>query len=183
MSMSIEAWGDYACSTRPETRPSVSYDMITPSARGALWRPSTWHPGRVIRLTASISSSLSALTLRTKHPPRNTPSGPSGSPTSGATRSSPPSAPPPPSVRPKAARRRCSHLGGHPGRAAMVPQDVHYVIECHFDLTDRPPPATIPASSRTSADACAKASAITNPVSGAGVPANFREWPGGGFRR
>ena len=37
MSMLIEAWGDYACFSRPEMKTErVSYDIMTPSAaRGA----------------------------------------------------------------------------------------------------------------------------------------------------
>ena len=54
-------------------------------------------------------------------------------------------------------------------RAAMVLQDVHYVIECHFDLTDKAAPSDNPGKFQDILRRrCAKVSAITSPVSGAG---------------
>jgi CRISPR-associated protein Cas5d len=50
----LEAWGDYACFTRPEMKVErVSYDVMTPSAARAifdaiLWKPAiTWHITRI----------------------------------------------------------------------------------------------------------------------------------------
>ncbi len=131
----------------------------------------------------SICSSPSASTPRRSV--RGTPSGPSSSPTSGATevKSTLLSSATLP-VRPKGGtRRRCSTPRGHPAAGAMVTWDVTTSSECHFDLTKtKPPPATTPASFRTScADTCAGADAITSPCFGCReFPANFREWPGGG---
>lgn len=171
MSMLIEVWGDYACFTRPEMKTErVSYDMITPSAARGLVEAIYWHPG--LRYTVDRIYLLKPFGLDpedeasteeyTQRPIRFT------------------------NIRRNEVKSTLlssaalsAAKGGTPPvlytsediqqRAAMVLQDVHYVIECHFDLTDKAPPATIPASSRTScADACAKVSAITSPVSGAG---------------
>jgi CRISPR-associated protein Cas5d len=41
----IEAWGDYACFTRPELKVErVSYDIITPSAARAIYEAIFWKP-------------------------------------------------------------------------------------------------------------------------------------------
>ena len=46
MSIRIEAWGDYACFSRPEMKTErVSYDIITPSAARGLIESIFWHPG------------------------------------------------------------------------------------------------------------------------------------------
>ena len=46
MSMRIEVWGDYACFSRPEMKTErVSYDIITPSAARGLVEAIYWHPG------------------------------------------------------------------------------------------------------------------------------------------
>lgn len=46
MSVTIETWGDYACFSRPEMKVErVSYDMITPSAARGLLEAIYWHPG------------------------------------------------------------------------------------------------------------------------------------------
>ena len=46
MSVSIEVWGDYACFSRPEMKGErVSYDVITPSAARGLVEAIYWHPG------------------------------------------------------------------------------------------------------------------------------------------
>ena len=171
MSMLIEVWGDYACFTRPEMKTErVSYDMPTPSAARGLVEAIYWHPG--LRYTVDRIYLLKPFGLDpvdeasteeyTQRPIRFT------------------------NIRRNEVKSTLlssaalsAAKGGTPPvlytsediqqRAAMVLQDVHYVIECHFDLTTRPPPATIPASFRASCAAvCARASAITSPVSGAG---------------
>ena len=46
MSFFIEVWGPYACFTRPEMKTErVSYDVITPSAARGLLEAVYWHPG------------------------------------------------------------------------------------------------------------------------------------------
>ena len=46
MSIKLEVWGDYALFTRPEMKVErVSYDVITPSAARGLIEAIYWHPG------------------------------------------------------------------------------------------------------------------------------------------
>lgn len=46
MSISLEVWGEYACFSRPEMKVErVSYDVITPSAARGLIEAIMWHPG------------------------------------------------------------------------------------------------------------------------------------------
>lgn len=46
MSIRVKVWGDYACFSRPEMKVErVSYDMITPSAARGLIEAIYWHPG------------------------------------------------------------------------------------------------------------------------------------------
>ena len=46
MSVTIEVWGDYACFSRPEMKVErVSYDVMTPSAARGLIEAVYWHPG------------------------------------------------------------------------------------------------------------------------------------------
>ena len=46
MSVKVEAWGDYACFSRPEMKVErVSYDVMTPSAARGLLEAIFWHPG------------------------------------------------------------------------------------------------------------------------------------------
>lgn len=89
MSMLIEVWGDYACFTRPEMKTErVSYDMITPSAARGLVEAIYWHPG--LRYTVDRIYLLKPFGLDP------------------VDEASTEEYTPPPSVRPKAARRRCS---------------------------------------------------------------------------
>ena len=46
LSVTIEVWGDYACFSRPEMKVErVSYDVMTPSAARGLIEAVYWHPG------------------------------------------------------------------------------------------------------------------------------------------
>ena len=162
MSMLIEVWGDYACFTRPEMKTErVSYDMPTPSAARGLVEAIYWHPG--LRYTVDRIYLLKPFGLDpedeasteeyTQRPIRFT------------------------NIRRNEVKSTLlssaalsAAKGGTPPvlytsediqqRAAMVLQDVHYVIECHFDLTDKAAPSD-------------------NPGKFQEFPANFREWPGG----
>ncbi len=128
MSFKLEVWGDYALFTRPEMKVErVSYDVITPSAARGILEAIFWHPGlcwkvdriyvlRPIRFTNVRRNEVSA-----KISGRNV----------------------------QTAMRK----GGDADslylctkdciaqRAAMVLRDVHYVIEAHFEMTDKASPA------------------------------------------
>lgn len=146
MSMLIEVWGDYACFTRPEMKTErVSYDMPTPSAARGLVEAIYWHPG--LRYTIDAIYLLKPFGLDpedeasteeyTQRPIRFT------------------------NIRRNEVKSTLlssaalsAAKGGTPPvlytsediqqRAAMVLQDVHYVIECHFDLTDKAAPSDNP---------------------------------------
>ena len=117
----VEVWGNYALFTRPELKVErVSYDVMTPSAARGLLEAIYWHPGmrwvidriyvlNPIRFTNIRRNEVSATASFSK------------------------------------ARKAMS--GGETDlyintqdciqqRAAMVLQDVHYVIEAHFILTE-----------------------------------------------
>ena len=68
-------------------------------------------------------------------------------------------------------------------RAAMILQDVHYVIECHFDLTDKAAPSDNPGKFQDILRRrLRKGQCYHQPCFGCReFPANFREWPGGGI--
>lgn len=121
----LHVWGDYACFTRPEMKVErVSYDVITPSAaRGILeaihWKPAIqWVVDRIHVLETIRFESIRRNEVASKISARNI----------------------------GTAMSRCStadlYLVVDEGkerqqRAATVLRDVGYVIEAHFELTDK----------------------------------------------
>jgi CRISPR-associated protein Cas5d len=122
MSVKIEVWGDYACFSRPEMKVErVSYDVMTPSAARGILEAIYWHPG----LTWRIDQIRVCAPIRFTNIRRN-------------------------EVKDKisASNIRTVMNRGEgelylvtsqsiQQRAAMILRDVHYVIEAHFDMTDR----------------------------------------------
>lgn len=118
----LEVWGDYALFTRPELKAErVSYDIITPSAaRGIIeaiyWKPAiAWHIDRI-----HVYNPIEFTNIR-----RN-------------------------EVSSKISARIVNHVikGGNKPlyintnadrqqRASMVLKNVRYIIEAHFELTDK----------------------------------------------
>ena len=128
MSMLIEVWGDYACFSRPEMKTErVSYDIMTPSAARGLVEAIYWHPGmkyhidRIYLLKpvqfASIRRNEVKATLL------------SSAALSAAKGGEVP--------------MLCT-AENIQQRAALVLQDVHYVIECHFTMTEKAAPGDNP---------------------------------------
>ncbi len=126
MSVQVEVWGDYACFSRPELKVErVSYDVIPPSAARGLLEAIYWHPGiRWVIDAVYVLAPIQFTNIR-----RN-------------------------EVKSKvsASNVRSAMTGGSKApylnasddiqqRAAMVLTDVHYVIEAHFDLTDKMAPS------------------------------------------
>ena len=116
----LRVWGRYACFTRPEMKVErVSYDVMTPSAaRGILeaiyWKPAVkWVVDRIHVLKGIRFTSIRRNEIAAKIPPRNVDE---------AMRD-----PETPLVSYVEDERQ--------QRAAMVLQDVEYVIEAHFELT------------------------------------------------
>lgn len=119
----LKVWGDYACFTRPEMKVErVSYDVMTPSAaRGIIeaihWKPAIrWIIDRIHVLKPIRFQSIRRNEVGSKIPVRNV----------------------------KTAMNRGSLEGlqllvdrDRQQRAATVLADVAYVIEAHFELTDK----------------------------------------------
>lgn len=125
MSIRVEVWGKYACFSRPEMKVErVSYDVMTPSAARGILEAVYWHPG----LRWHIDAIYVLNPIRFTNIRRN-------------------------EVESVVSARnvRTVMMGGKKDlfldahaeivqRAAMVLQDVRYVIEAHFTLTDQAAP-------------------------------------------
>ena len=125
----IEVWGDRALFTRPELSVErVSYDVITPSAARGLIESIYWHPG----LRYSIEKIHILNPIRFTNVRRN-------------------------EVKSKALASSMKSAIVNGGqlpcintkediqqRASLILTDVHYVIEAHFDLTDKASPEDNP---------------------------------------
>lgn len=125
MSISLEVWGDYACFSRPEMKVErVSYDVMTPSAARGLIEAIFWHPGlrwvieRIqvcapIRFTNIRRNEVKDVILYSK-------------------------------IKTVMGRGKGDLYLATPDsiqqRAAMVLKDVRYVIDAHFELTDKAAP-------------------------------------------
>lgn len=125
----IEVWGDRALFARPELSVErVSYDVITPSAARGLIESIYWHPG----LRYSIEKIHVLNPIRFTNVRRN-------------------------EVKSKALASSMKSAIVNGGqlpcintkediqqRASLILTDVHYVIEAHFDLTDKASPEDNP---------------------------------------
>lgn len=122
MAIKVEVWGDYACFSRPELKVErVSYDVMTPSAARGLLEAVYWHPGLLwvidaIHVLAPISTT---------------------------------------NIRRNEVKDKVSHTGLKSAlqgntkplaiytgesiqqRATLALQNVHYVIEAHFEMTNK----------------------------------------------
>ena len=122
MAIKLEVWGDYACFSRPEMKVErVSYDVMTPSAARGLIEAIYWHPGlRYVIDKIHVCAPIRFTNIR-----RN-------------------------EVKDVISAKRVEALmknGGAPPyiatpesiqqRAAMILRDVHYVIEAHFEMTEK----------------------------------------------
>ena len=165
MSIRIEVWGNYACFSRPEMKTErVSYDVMTPTAARGLVEAIYWHPG--LRYHSDKIYLLAP--IRFTNIRRNEVK----------------------STLLASAALSAAKGGRLPAlytsqdiqqRAALVLQDVHYVIECHFDLTERAAPGDNAGKfqdilrRRLTRGQC-----YHTPYFGCReFPACFREWPGG----
>lgn len=165
MSVFLEVWGDYGCFSRPELKVErVSYDVITPSAARGILDAVFWHPGmRWIVDRIYVLSPIQFTNIR-----RNE----CKSKISGSK------------VR--------TVMGGGKGelclyasediqqRAAMVLQDVHYVIEAHFEMTSHATSSDNPGKFQEMMKRrLDKGQCFHQPCFGTReFPARFRRWPG-----
>ena len=129
MSIRMEVWGEYALFTRPEMKAErVSYDVITPSAARGLLESVFWHPGLKwnicsIRVCAPIefvnirrNEVKSVCNLKTAKTVMERGTGELWLATSEDIQQ----------------------------RAATLLQNVHYVIEAEFEMTDKASPTDNP---------------------------------------
>lgn len=126
----LRVWGDYACFTRPEMKAErVSYDVMTPSAaRGILeavyWKPAiVWRIDRIHVMKPVRFDSIRRNEVAGKISERNIKTAMRGGRVD---------------LHQYAAEDRQQ-------RAALVLRDVEYVIEAHFDMTDKAGESDTPA--------------------------------------
>ena len=128
MSMLIEVWGSYACFSRPEMKTErVSYDVITPSAARGLVEAIYWHHGLRYSIDRIYLLNPIRFTNIRRNEVRSTFS--ASAAFSAAKGGRTPSLYTPQEIQ---------------QRASMILQNVHYVIECHFDLTGKAAPGDNP---------------------------------------
>lgn len=129
MSISLEVWGDYALFTRPEMKVErVSYDVMTPSAARGLIEAIYWHPGlRWVIDRIHVCAPIRFSNLR-RNEVKST-------------------------ISARAARTVMERGKGElymcttediQQRAALLLRDVSYVIDAHFDVTDKAAPGDNP---------------------------------------
>lgn len=166
MSVKVEVWGDYALFTRPEMKVErVSYDVMTPSAARGLLEAIYWHPG----LRWVIDRIYVLNPIRFENIRRNEVSDKINAETVSKVISGS-------KTKLYLYTQDCIQQ-----RAAMVLQNVHYVIEAHFDLTEKAAPGD------NAGKFCdimrrrlEKGQCYHQPCFGTReFPAHFRTWPGG----
>ena len=159
----LEVWGAYALFSRPELKVErVSYDVPTPSAARGLVEALYFHPGlrwhidKIYVLNPIRFVSVRRNEVASKISGRNV--------------------------------RQAAQGGGQPlylaapqeivQRASLLLQDVHYVIEAHFDMTDKAAPSDNPGKFQDIVTR--RGQCFHTPYFGCReFPAAFRRWPGG----
>ena len=166
MAVMIEVWGDYALFTRPEMKVErVSYDVMTPSAARGLLEAVYWHPGmkwivdriyvlNPIEFTNVRRNEVSEIVSASKV--RSVMSGKSDAL--------------------YISTQECIQQ-----RASMILRNVHYVIEAHFEMTEKASLQDNPGKfSDIIRRRLAKGQCYHQPYFGTReFPAHFRAWSGG----
>ena len=129
MPIQLEAWGDYALFTRPEMKVErVSYDVMTPSAARGLLEAIYWHPGlQLVIDRIRVCAPIRFTNLR-RNEVKSTVS-------ARAARTV--------MERGKGALYLCTS-DDIQQRASLLLRDVRYVIEAHFNMTDKASPGDNP---------------------------------------
>ncbi len=122
MAIRIEVWGDYALFTRPEMKVErVSYDVITPSAARGVLEAIYWHPGmRWIIDRIYVCNPIKFCNIR-RNEIKSTISARSVKGVMDKGRG----------------ELYIATSENIVQRASMMLRDVHYVIEAHFEMTDK----------------------------------------------
>lgn len=165
MSIKMEVWGEYACFTRPEMKVErVSYDVPTPSAARGMVESVYYHPGlkwhvdkiyvcKPIRFTNILRNEVAS-----KISVRN--------------------------VLTEANGKKRSYIDRNADiqqRATTMLRNVHYVIEAHFEMTDKANPSDNPGKFQDIVKRCLRSGqAYMQPYLGCReCTAHFRLWEGG----
>lgn len=129
LSVKMEVWGDYALFTRPEMKVErVSYDIPTPSAARGILEAVYYHPGLTWRIDRIyIMNPIRFTNLRRNEVDAKILASDLRSAAQGSGRA--------------LYLAASDHIQQ---RAAMMLRDVRYVIEAHFDMTDRAAPSDNP---------------------------------------
>ncbi len=165
MSIQIEVWGDYACFSRPEMKTErVSYDVMTPSAARGLIESIYWHPGLRYHIDRIHVLSPIRFTNIRRNEVKSTLS---ASKALSAAKSG------------EALALITSQ--DIQQRAALILQDVHYVIEAHFDMTGKAAQGDNPGKFQDILRRrLQRGQAYSQPYFGCReFAAHFQEWPGG----
>ena len=162
----LEVWGAYALFSRPELKVErVSYDVPTPSAARGIVEAVYYHPGlrwyidRIHVLNPIRFVSIRRNEVTDKISGRNV--------------------------------RQAAQGGGQPlylvasqkivQRSSLLLQDVHYVIEAHFEMTDKAAPSDNPGKFQDIVTRrMERGQCFHTPYFGCReFPVSFRRWPGG----
>lgn len=125
MSVKVEVWGPYALFSRPELKVErYSYDVMTPSAARGLLEAIYWHPGlrwiidKIYVLSPIAFTGVRRNEVKSKISARNVSA----------------------VINKGAGELFIATSDDIQQRASTVLRNVHYVIEAHFELTDRAAP-------------------------------------------
>lgn len=129
MSVKMEVWGDYALFTRPEMKVErVSYDIPTPGAARGMLEAVYYHPGLMWKIDRiHILNPIRFTNLRRNEVDAKVLASDLRAAAQGSDRT--------------LFLAASDHIQQ---RAAMMLKDVHYVIEAHFDMTNRAAPSDNP---------------------------------------
>lgn len=125
----VEVWGKEACFTRPEEKGErVSYDVITPSAARGILESIYWHPGIFYQIDRIyVLSPIRFMSVRRNEVKEKILASNAMAAYNGTNKT-------PWIVTSESINQR----------ASLMLRDVHYVIEAHFDMTDRANPSDNP---------------------------------------
>ena len=129
MSVQVEVWGDYACFTRPETKVErVSYDVMTPSAARGILDAILWHPGmRWVVDRIQVCAPIAFTNIRRNEVKDVVDKGKVKTAMQSGT-----------------GALYLATSESIQQRAALILRDVRYVIDAHFEMTDRAAPGDNP---------------------------------------
>ncbi|MCM1193442.1 MAG: type I-C CRISPR-associated protein Cas5c [Butyrivibrio sp.] len=181
MSVMVETWGKNACFSRPEMKTErVSYDIITPSAARGLLEAIYWHPG--LNWVVDKIYLMAPIQLERQ---KEAEIDPTGIKMTSVKRNEVKS-----KISASTVRTVMTTGGGslylntaveRNQRSSLILQDVHYVIEAHFDMTpDASPGDNQGKFQDIMKRRLRKGQCYHQPYFGCReFPAHFREWEGG----